>query len=92
MNIKRKKMKYVLGSDGIDRYYIRNILIMFPSKNRKYRMAVYYQGIGMMVKLIKFNKIIRTSGKVHPNEQIQDQIERIQCEEWLVEKVTEYVL
>ena len=63
---------------------------MFPSKNHKYRMAVYCQGIGMKVKLIKFNKIIRTSGKIHPNEQIQDQIERIQCEEWLIEKVAEY--
>ena len=90
MDIKEKKMEYVLRSDGIDRYCIRDISIMFPSKNHKHRMAVYCQGIGMKVKLIKFNKIIRTSGKIHPNEQIQDQIERIQCEEWLIEKVAEY--
>lgn len=63
IDIKEKKMKYsIVRANTIDEFKpFEAIPIKFLCRNHKYRMAVYCQGIGMNIKLIKFNKIVRTS-------------------------------
>ena len=63
IDIKEEKMEYIVirADTTIDGYHFKDIPIKFLCGNHKYRIAVYCQGIGMSTKLIKFNKIARTS-------------------------------
>ena len=63
IDIKEKKMKYsIVRANTIDEFKpLEAIPIKFLCRNHKYRMAVYCRGTKLNIKLIKFNKIVRTS-------------------------------
>ena len=78
IDIKAAKMEFVIQRGGA--YYFYPPLSIYFSKDQKYRVFTDYWFKDINVKLIAFNKIVRTSTR-NDNELIRDQIRRIEIDE-----------
>ena len=75
LDMKEKKMEYVINERNVDRWAIKQIPIFFPSADTKYRIAIFSEERGTKVKLINFDKIVWTRPK-NETETIRDRIAR----------------
>lgn len=81
IDIKAKKMEFVIMRDANIHFKLPDIPIVFASKDHKYRIVVYCEGKGISVELSKFNKIVRASEKIDKDELILDHMKRIESEQ-----------
>ena len=75
LDIKAKKMGFVIKRDSKIHFEETNIPIVFAYKDQKYRIAVHCDGKGINVELIEFTKIVRTAEKIDKEKVILNQIE-----------------